>query len=230
MDSGFLSFFAATVAHFYSPSLSTKCLPIWLLAIRTYLLPAEECPDKTIAFGLMISSIGDACLHLESEHRQGEMKDNLFLVGLLSFLLAHILYTKAFLHHTSFHTKILCLPLFVYYMAMMSIILPEAPSDMHYPIMIYGLAIAFMGYSCLNFYFNVVDPTWKPQALMGMIGAVFFIISDSILAIAKFSKWGEVFGGHQQNLVMVTYYIGQFLIARSSILGSSSSGKKSKEK
>lgn len=228
MESGLVSFTAAAAAHFYMPSLSTKCLPIWLLAIRTYLLPVEECPDKTIAFGLAISSIGDACLHLETE-QQGEMKENLFLIGLLSFLLAHILYTKAFLLHTSFHTKILVLPLFVYYMAMMSVILPDAPSAMHYPIMIYGLAIAFMGYSCLNFYFNVVDPVWKKQALMGMIGAVFFIISDSVLAIAKFSRtWGGVFGGHQQQVVMITYYIGQYLIARSSVLGGTTKKVKSK--
>ncbi len=222
MESGLVSFLPATAAHFYYPSLTTKCLPIWLLAVRTFVIA----PDRTISYGLAVSSIGDACLYLHDGH-DGDLKEAYFLVGLLCFLLAHILYTKAFLLHTSYHTRVLCVPLFVYYMAMMALILPDAPTSLHYPIMFYGLAISLMGYACLNFFVNVVDPVWKSNARAGMIGAVFFIVSDSVLAIAKFSRqYRGYFKGYHSEIVMVTYYIGQFLIAKSSMLDGAIAPKK----
>ena len=98
MESGLISFLPVAAAHFFYPSLTTKCLPIWLLALRTYILPSEVCPDKTISYGLAISSIGDACLYLEIG-QDGDMKEYLFLLGLLCFLMAHFVYEGIFTPH-----------------------------------------------------------------------------------------------------------------------------------
>ena len=161
-DTGIISFLGAAVAHFYYPSLTTKCLPIWLLALRCMMLSEHQVPDRTIAYGLIVSSMGDASLWLETADGVADnLREPLFMIGLVCFLVAHILYIKAMLGHTSFHTKWLSLPIFVYYTTMMYVILPAAPEELGLPIMIYGLAISVMGYAALNFWHNCVSPAWQ---------------------------------------------------------------------
>jgi len=221
LDSGTLSFGISAALFFYYQSIVTKCMPIWLLALRCIQLPVTVVPDKTIGWGLAVSSLGDAALYIESEWlgHDPKLKEGFFLIGLLAFLIGHVLYAKAFLQHTSKHKKEMCIPLLAYYTFMMQTILPEAPADLHIPIMVYGVIISVMGYAAINFYIQCVNPVWKANALKGLIGAFFFIVSDSILAIAKFSpKNAVIFGNNAELYIMLTYYLGQYLIAGSSIM------------
>jgi uncharacterized membrane protein YhhN len=196
------------------------------------MLSEHQVPDRTIAYGLIVSSMGDASLWLETADGVADnLREPLFMIGLVCFLVAHILYIKAMLGHTSFHTKWLSLPIFVYYTTMMYVILPAAPEELGLPIMIYGLAISVMGYAALNFWHNCVSPAWQKNAVLGLVGALFFIISDTILALAKFvPAYKAVFQGYHQEAVMGTYYIGQLLIARSCMFDAGTGPAKNSKK
>ena len=75
----------------------TKCLPIWLLSYRCISLPDTVVPDKTIGWGLAVSSLGDAALFIETmDGMEPHFKEGFFLAGLLAFFIAHVLYAKAF--------------------------------------------------------------------------------------------------------------------------------------
>ena len=221
LDSGLISFLAAVGTFFSYNTLVTKCLPIWLLAYRCIRLPSAVVPDKTIGWGLLVSSVGDAALFIETtDGLEPHWKEAFFLMGLVAFFVAHVLYAKAFLTHCDHHRKELVLPLLGYYTIMMQTIIPEAPEALHIPIMVYGVIISVMGYAGINFAFYPVMEEWRTNAILALVGAFFFIISDSVLAIKKFSPstaatFGGLLGG--ELVVMSTYYMGQLLIAHSSI-------------
>ena len=198
----------------------TKCLPIWLLSYRCISLPDTVVPDKTIGWGLAVSSLGDAALFIETmDGMEPHFKEGFFLAGLLAFFIAHVLYAKAFLTHCDRHRKELVLPLLGYYTLMMQTILPEAPKALHIPITVYGVIISAMGYAAINFCFYPVVEEFRKNGILALFGALFFIVSDSALAIKKFSPTNaEMFGDSAELVVMSTYYIGQFLIAHSAII------------
>ncbi|MCB0300999.1 MAG: lysoplasmalogenase, partial [Calditrichaeota bacterium] len=55
------------------------------------------------------------------------------------------------------------------------------------------------------------DQLQSPAALWGMIGAILFVISDTSLAFNRFVKRFR----NAQLLILSTYFIAQYLIARS---------------
>jgi uncharacterized membrane protein YhhN len=219
LSSGLVPFLVTVGAFFSHKTLITKCLPIWLLAYRCINLPDTVVPDKTIGWGLAVSSLGDAALFIETmDGMEPHMKEGFFLLGLIAFFIAHVLYAKAFLTHCDRHRKELVLPLLGYYTIMMQTILPEAPKALHIPIMVYGVIISVMGYAGINFCFYPVVEEWRKNAVLALLGALFFIASDSVLAINKFSPSNAaMFGDSAELAVMSTYYAGQLLIALSSI-------------
>ncbi len=77
------------------------------------------------------------------------------------------------------------------------------------PVIIYGIVISTFGIvATLNYISN------KTKANLWLFfGALFFIVSDSILAINKFYNPKEIF----DFLIMLTYIIAQFLICKSMI-------------
>ena len=92
---------------------------------------------------------------------------------------------------------------FIYLGSMLSLLLPTL-EDLKVPVCIYALTISLMLIMALKGAFN-----WETNAkYLVLIGAAFFVTSDSILAINKFqapiplaSFW-----------IMLTYLIAQFSI------------------
>lgn len=159
---------------------------------------------KWLLFALLFSWIGD-CILLFAD--KGELY---FIFGLVSFLIAHILFIRLFLRQKS-ENKHFRNPLFwvgfigviVYLISMLKLLLPSL-GDLKIPVGIYAMTISIMLVLALKGSFN-----WGNKAkYIILIGAVFFVTSDSILAIDKFhtaiplaSFW-----------IMSTYLIAQFCI------------------
>ena len=152
----------------------------------------------TIISGLFFSLIGDIFLIFPKKH---------FLRGLISFLIGHIFYIVAF---SSERTVILAswipLPLILYGLAIFYILRSHL-GKMLLPVLIYMIIILVMAWQAWERWL------WfqNRMALCAAVGAVLFLISDSLLAINRFKrsfKMAEV-------LILSTYFSAQWLIALS---------------
>ena len=81
---------------------------------------------------------------------------------------------------------------------------------MLWPVIIYGLTISTFGAVSLLDFLN----TKSKRSLLMLLGAIVFMISDSLLAINKFYYPTHIF----EIFVMITYVLAQYLIYRSMIL------------
>ncbi|HQV56298.1 MAG: lysoplasmalogenase [Chitinophagaceae bacterium] len=162
--------------------------------------------NKWIVFALIFSWIGDVLLMFQDK------KDIFFLLGLSSFLLAHIFYIiyfhKARLRDNVKSNPWLLVIVVVYYAALISFLSPYL-GDMKLPVRIYGIVISFMFMLALHMFFikNKSAGKWM------MIGALLFVLSDSLLAIDRFYQTFEFAG----ILIILTYALAQFFIVKGAV-------------
>jgi uncharacterized membrane protein YhhN len=156
---------------------------------------------KWVIAALVFSWGGDVLLMLEP-------KNNIFFIlGLVSFLIAHICYIDFFQvlkrRETIKTNWLLILPVIVYYLALIIFLFPYL-GDLKLPVIIYGAVISTM----LALALHMQRVKYGNAGFYMMAGAVLFIISDSVLAVNKFYKpfeWGSV-------ITMITYAFAQLLI------------------
>jgi uncharacterized membrane protein YhhN len=161
---------------------------------------------KWILPALFFSWLGDVLLMFVSQN------EIFFLLGLSSFLLAHVFYI-IFFHGVKLKEGVksqplMLFPVAVYYGVLIYILSPYL-HDMKIPVYAYGLVISFMFMLALHMLFiqNKTSGRWM------MMGALLFVISDSILAVNKFYqpfKWADV-------LIMLTYGLAQLFIVKGAI-------------
>ncbi len=170
---------------------------------------------KAIMVGLFFSLWGDVFLMFRD--------DNLFIFGLGSFLMAHLAYIYGFVSNTRescittgkiIGNFFLVIPFFIflrYFMGYIGPFIRSSPdtSDFIIPVWVYGLTITTMGYVA-TVRANVVS---KLSFRTIFIGAILFIVSDSIIAINKFVQ--EI--PYSAFWIMSTYVTAQFLIVTGSI-------------
>lgn len=156
---------------------------------------------KWIVLALLFSWGGDVLLMFQDK------KEIFFLLGLSSFLLAHVFYI-VFFHQVRVREKIksnpwLLVVVVIYYAALINWLSPYL-GDMKIPVRIYGIVISFMFMLAMHMLFikNKEAGKWM------MIGALLFVVSDSVLAINKFYQSFEVGGV----LIMMTYGLAQLFI------------------
>ncbi|MFI5172531.1 MAG: lysoplasmalogenase [Chitinophagales bacterium] len=135
--------------------------------------------------------------------------ENYFLIGLAAFLLGHIFYIISFnkyvIHLRSLIRRkpwIIIFPLI--YSASVVIILYAYLGDMKIPVIAYSAVITLMGISAINRF----GRTNLYSFIFVLCGAVFFMISDTLIAIDKF--YLPIESGSL--LIMFTYIVAQFLI------------------
>jgi uncharacterized membrane protein YhhN len=168
----------------------TKCLPVWILA--------NQSKNKWMKRGLLLSSLGDALLVYSEKYPPT------FLLGLGSFLFAHVLYIKGFQGPASASSNKLAFGSFaVTALLLGGIVIPAAPKEMQIPIGLYGVAIGSMLWKAMDSFVSTGNPK-------GMLGAITFAISDFSLA---YSMFVERVGGSPY-IIMSTYYLAQYLIAQ----------------
>jgi uncharacterized membrane protein YhhN len=185
------------IQFFFKPLI----VPVLIGYFDSQLLSITKGLSKWILGALFFSLAGDALLMFE------EKNSIFFLLGLSSFLLAHIFYI-VFFHHVRVREKVkgnpwLLLVVVIYYAALIMLLSPYL-ADMKIPVLVYGIVISFMFMLAMHMLFieNKQAGQWM------MIGALLFVMSDSILAINKFYQSFEVAG----ILIMLTYGLAQLFI------------------
>ncbi|MBL8959959.1 MAG: lysoplasmalogenase [Gemmatimonadetes bacterium] len=156
-------------------------------------------PYRTwVAWGLVASLVGDVLLMLPQD---------LFLPGLLAFLVAHLCYLRAFTSDARF-TAVLAtgVPLIVVAVFVVRAMWPGL-GPLRVPVIAYVSVIVAMAWQALE--------RWRqgshPGAQLAGIGALLFMASDAALGVNRFRG---PFPGSAV-LVLGTYYAAQFLIAAS---------------
>jgi uncharacterized membrane protein YhhN len=152
-----------------------------------------------IGFALLFSLVGDNLLMFV------DLSPNYFLFGLVAFLLAHIMYVIGFLKHRNKTSNPLgFIVLLIVYAAGLFYFLKDGLKEMLIPVIIYMLVILSM--STAAFLRKGSVPKWS--YLLVFVGAIFFMISDSILALNKFYTPLP----YSNISIMATYALAQYFI------------------
>ncbi|QOD60849.1 lysoplasmalogenase [Polaribacter haliotis] len=184
-----------TLAFFTKPFLTITLVIIYLVSVKK--------PSFWYVSALFFSFWGDVFLLF---------KEDFFLFGLASFLFAHILYIKIsadFLKKIKPHKILLVSFPFVIIFIGLLWLLKDDLGDFLIPVIVYGITISSFGAITL---LNYVEEK-RTENLWLFLGALIFIISDSVLAINKFYEAREMF----EVVIMVTYIIAQYLICKALI-------------
>ena len=140
------------------------------------------------------------------------MKDGqlFFMIGLISFLIAHFFFIKIVLGKLKgISLKMMITSIIPFLVLHLSLIffLKDYLNEMLVPVVIYGTTITTFGVVSFIYFMK----TGSRASLFMLLGAIFFMISDSILAINKFYDQKHIF----QIIVMFTYILAQYLIFKS---------------
>lgn len=179
--------------HPYPGSFLIKAVPVSALALIA-LRNLRHRAGYLLFAGLVLSMVGDVALDLDRER--------FFLVGLASFLAAHLLYVASFLH--GFAVSLRRLPfvgLVVCYAVVLGVLLGNAPCDELAPIIAYLTAISAMVISAICI--RRISPKL-------VAGAVVFMLSDTVIAVTKFMHPIP----HSTIYNIGLYFVAQFLIVR----------------
>jgi len=207
-------YFLLFAVHLYSivEDLSTVRMvtkPLICISLIAYLWIStglKSVFQKLIAAGLFFGWLGDIFL----------MLPNKFLFGLAAFLIGHILYVIAFIRQTSpfalTRDKLYILVagfLAVYSYYFYTILAPSLGVE-KYPVIAYIIVIALMGL----FSYTRKHHTNTSSFLLIFLGALLFIVSDSILAANKFVAYIANSG----LMIMCTYMLAQYAITLGAIV------------
>jgi uncharacterized membrane protein YhhN len=172
---------------------------ILILVIAVLVGKSSSSIYKYLIFaGLVFSLAGDVFLMLPSDQ---------FIAGLVSFLIAQLLYIAAFTTGKGFSFNWLSAIPFLVYGVVIYVVLSPHLGSMRLPVIVYMLAILAMAWQGWERWSTLSEK----GALLGFAGAALFVISDSVLALNRFR--GEF--ASARALTLTTYYAAQWLIALS---------------
>lgn len=189
-------------------SLATVSKPLLMIALIMFFFDrARNTAPKIKLFifaALIFSLIGDTFLMFQQRDA------NNFTYGLAAFLIAHVFYILYFRGLRKINQaeptpakKVLAGLSIAYAVILLAILFPKLGS-MTIPVIIYGAVISAMLVSCFFAFAN-----WKSRfAIFSTLGAVLFVVSDSLLAFNKFHTPFSNAGF----LVMLTYGFAQFFL------------------
>lgn len=150
-----------------------------------------------ILIALIFSLGGDVFIMLNRENP---------IKGLASFLIAHVFYASAFLQGIESFYPLILIPVLVF-ASIFFLYLYKGLDKLFIPVLFYTIVISLMGILAANRYMNRLDE----KSLLALIGAVFFLVSESSWAVNRFKKsffWAEI-------LILGTYFSAQTLLALS---------------
>jgi uncharacterized membrane protein YhhN len=146
---------------------------------------------------LCVSLLGDVFLMLPARY---------FRPGLLSFLAAQILYILAFGHALQ-AVEFYPLLIIMAYAGIVFLFLYRSLGRYRWPVLFYVLAISVMAWLALCRHLGHLERS----SLLALIGALLFLISDSLNAVNRFRKSFRA----AQILILGTYFAAQLLFALS---------------
>lgn len=155
---------------------------------------------KLLILALAFSVLGDLLLELRRIGNLGP--EQLFLLGLVSFLTAHIFYIAMFVkargETTISRARTIACAAGLLTVALSMAILWPGLAEMRIPVVAYSVVLAVM----------VITAQLSQFSKLVAIGALFFLASDTMLAMSIF---GHPFAG-SRILVWITYYVAQLMI------------------
>jgi uncharacterized membrane protein YhhN len=184
--------------------------PLIVISLLSYYLLSVNSRQNTFIAALFFCWLGDVFLMIEGERY--------FMLGLSAFLIGHMLYIASYraLRVKNISEGLLntqkvrfSLPIILAGTGLVSILYSHLGA-LKIPVMIYALVLTVMVLQAL---FRFGFTSSKSFSLV-FIGALFFMISDSLLAINKFMNPIP----HASAIVMFTYILAQFLIVQGSIV------------
>jgi uncharacterized membrane protein YhhN len=197
--------------HFVFPALISKALIIPSLMIFYHFTVKGRYGlfHRIIMASLFFSWLGDVSLQIaDGNILTNTSSDLFFLVGLGTFLIAHIIYFIAFSipkgKNSIFNTRIYQTVLVLIYGFIMLYFLYRRLGDMKIPVIVYTSIILLMLLSALNRYGKVNGISY----ILVVYGALLFVLSDSLIAITKFQMKINFAG----TIIMITYVTAQYLI------------------
>lgn len=144
-----------------------------------------------IALGIAVCAAADVILEIR------------FKAGMLVFALGHICYIASFVMMGGInHLSILVYALLIVMIAVVTQKLKKSLDEPYTPYLLYSLIIAAMFSLALA------------QPLTAALGALLFVISDSLLFLGIIKEKPKV----SHTAVISTYYLAQFLLALSTII------------
>ncbi|OFE12261.1 hypothetical protein PHACT_03200 [Pseudohongiella acticola] len=167
-----------------------KIIPIALLLLMA-LGRTHGAVRLLLGLGLVLSATGDVLLALEDK----------FVPGLVAFLLAQVIYTVLFLTQCRWQRRRLLWAMFIVtYAVVCTLLIVPASGDMKVPVIAYMVAISAMAMAA--------GFRREPQFLWVAMGALLFMVSDTLIAVDRFVSPFAYSG----IAVMLTYYLAQLLI------------------
>lgn len=190
------------------PAMVSKSLLMPLLFLYYWTnRPEKKARFHILVFlALLFSFSGDVWLMFEGGAT--------FLLGLGSFLVTHLLYIVIFSPGTAIGKQKtylrekpqFILPFLLFAFVLLKTIYPGLGS-MKIPVIVYASIICLMSLVALNRKGRVAQRSF----VLVLIGAVLFMISDSLIALEKFATGIDSFAS-LPFWVMLTYALAQFLI------------------
>jgi uncharacterized membrane protein YhhN len=142
-----------------------------------------------------------------------------FLLGLVSFLITHLLYITGFVKEIKpvegeiliKRNPLTALPVVLLFAGLLILVYGSIPAEMKIPVVIYASVITAMVLTTLNRYRKVSEESFR----LVFAGALLFMLSDSLIALNKFYFSGNM--PQASFLIMLLYITGQYLIARGTL-------------
>jgi alkenylglycerophosphocholine/alkenylglycerophosphoethanolamine hydrolase len=189
------------VSIFFNPyplSWILKLIPIIVLLHFSWKRTGEtkESAHKLFIIGLGFSAIGDFLLAYDPV--------NWFVLGLGSFLVAHIFYIfslKPILPKAGIIKRLPIVALYCLYGVSMFSFIYAGLGELFIPVFVYMTVLLVMGVTTL---LSHKSNKWL------IIGGISFIVSDSLIGLDKFYQ--EI--PFASLLIMVTYYLAQFSLVK----------------
>lgn len=184
--------------------------PLLMIFLGTYYFFSVPTPARSniVMLAITFSFLGDSFLLYERHNAI------YFIVGLLSFLLAHVFYIMVFRRYRNLDEESsletvqkarMAFPVILAATGLVVVLYPHL-GDLRLPVIVYAGVLMFMVLNALfRFQKTSASSFWMVSA-----GAVLFMISDSILAVNKFLQPVTYAGVW----IMSSYLAGQFLIIK----------------
>ncbi|HEX6889236.1 MAG TPA: lysoplasmalogenase [Chryseolinea sp.] len=190
-----------------SEQLAMVCKPLIMVTLGVYyLLSAGIDRSFVVLLAIVFSLAGDTSLMFDS------VNSIYFMIGLVSFLISHVFYIIAYRQHQNDESadalqgiqKLRAAFPIVLAGTGLVVILYPVLGALKFPVIVYALVLVVM---VLNALFRL-GRTSAVSFWFVFVGAMFFMVSDSLLAFNKFLSPLP----HSGLLIMSTYISAQFLI------------------
>ncbi|MCB9602661.1 MAG: lysoplasmalogenase [Sandaracinus sp.] len=197
-------FAVAVVLDLHALRLAVKLLPVIAMIAHARGVAAPTKETRFVIAGLVASLFGDAFLEIDPA--------GLFVAGLVSFLIAHVLYVIGFTSDVRALAPVRALPAYAYGVGVLGLLVADL-GRMTIPVGVYTFVI------CTMLWRAGARVGTSSRATVAMFGAASFAISDTLIAFSRFG--GAYFdeelrrGAPWRLAIMALYWLGQWGIARS---------------